>query len=83
MDARITPFGSHGVPLGCAFEAQEAISLQIYSFVSQDAANTAPSLHQGPQVRVSGERNAIVLQLYCVFASEDAADGGQTQHQGP
>ena len=51
MDARITPFGSHGVPLGSPFGAQAAISTQVYCLLlllRKQPANTAPSPHQGP-----------------------------------
>ena len=49
INARVTPFRSHGVPLGSAFGQTMQFHCRFTTFfASQDAANAAPSPHQGP-----------------------------------
>jgi hypothetical protein len=74
-------WGSSWEPCG----AQKAISLQVDSAGwPQDAANTAPSPHQGTSVtEVGGQAGHVTADVSCFVASQDAADAGPTQHQGP
>ncbi len=69
MDARITPFGSHGVPLWSAFEAPQASLLQVY--IVFWLLRTEPTQHRvctkAPKLRGSGDNKAIILKFDCVF----------------
>ena len=79
-----TPFGSRGVPLESPVGQQMQFHCRFTIFLAFPGRIQHSAFpRQGPKFTgVGGQKGHFIAVVYCVVASEDAADAGPTQHQG-